>query len=57
MYMHKRRQRAHIDNIGTLLVVGSGKGGVGKSTATQTSTIEEESDTVKGDHVKDERED
>ena len=30
--MHGRGQRARIDNVGTLLVVGSGKGGVGKST-------------------------
>ena len=32
MQLHKRAQRARIENIRTLLVVGSGKGGVGKST-------------------------
>jgi ATP-binding protein involved in chromosome partitioning len=32
LQLHKRAQRARIENIRTLLVVGSGKGGVGKST-------------------------
>lgn len=32
MQLHGRAQRARIENIRTLLVVGSGKGGVGKST-------------------------
>lgn len=32
MQLHKRVQRARVENIRTLLVVGSGKGGVGKST-------------------------
>nr|HET6904904.1 P-loop NTPase [Ktedonobacteraceae bacterium] len=30
--MHGRKQRARIEQVGSLLVVGSGKGGVGKST-------------------------
>ena len=30
--MHGRKQRARIEKVGSLLVVGSGKGGVGKST-------------------------
>lgn len=30
--MHERKQRARIEQVGSLLVVGSGKGGVGKST-------------------------
>ncbi len=32
LQLHKRARRARIENIRTLLVVGSGKGGVGKST-------------------------
>lgn len=32
MQLHKQVQRARVENIRTLLVVGSGKGGVGKST-------------------------
>ena len=32
MQRHGRKQRARLEQVGTLLVVGSGKGGVGKST-------------------------